>query len=307
MALTSVDREPGQFRNASPGLQLILLGVIAITLMVLDHRNEYLTGVRKGLSVMLYPVELLVSAPFDLSRTLSESITTRDALQAENRQLREEALIQSANLQRMAALEAENARLRALLDSTAKVGEDMLIAEIVSVDMNPFRNMIVINRGGQDGVYVGQPVIDADGVVGQITRDRYYTAEAMLVTDIDHAVPVEIARNRLRTIAVGTGELEQLSLPFLPGNADVRVGDLLITSGMGGKFPPGYPVATVQNVNSITGQPFLEITAAPAAALNRMREVLLIKPDNDTLGQTENELNEPPETGQSDAAPAEQP
>ena len=126
-------------------------------------------------------------------------------------------------------------------------------------------------------MFVGQPVIDADGVVGQITRDRHYTAEAMLVTDIDHAVPVEIARNRLRTIAVGTGELDRLSLPFLPGNADVREGDLLVTSGLGGKFPPGYPVATVRRINSITGQPFLQIDATPAAALNRMREVLLIK------------------------------
>ncbi len=297
MALTTVDREPGQFRNASPGLQLIILGVIAIVLMVLDHRNEYLTGVRKGLSVLLYPVEVLVSAPFDLSKTLSESITTRDELQAENRRLREEALIRSASLQRMAALEAENARLRALLDSTAKVGEDMLIAEIVSVDMNPFRNMVVVNRGGQDGVYVGQPVIDADGVVGQITRDRHYTAEAMLLTDIDHAIPVEIARNRLRSIAVGTGELDRLSLPFLPGNADVREGDLLVTSGLGGKFPPGYPVATVQQVSSVTGQPFLDIDATPAAALNRMREVLLIKPD-DQVG--------PDQTSAADAAP-EQP
>ncbi len=277
MALTTVDREPGQFRNASPGLQALLLCVIAIILMVLDHRNEYLTGVRKGLSVLLYPVEVLVSAPFDLGRALSESVNTRDTLQVENQRMQEEALILSARLQRMAALQAENARLRALLDSTAKVGEDMLIAEIVSVDMNPFRNQIVVNRGGQDGVFVGQPVIDADGVVGQITRDRHYTAEAMLVTDIDHALPVEIARNRLRTIAVGSGELDRLSLPFLPGNADVREGDLLVTSGLGGKFPPGYPVATVRQINSVTGQPFLQIDATPAAALNRMREVLLIK------------------------------
>jgi len=296
MALTNVEREPGQFRNASPGLQLILLCIVSIVLMVLDHRNEYLTGVRKSLSVLLYPVEFLVSAPFDLSRALSDSIATRDALQAENRRLRDEALIRSASLQRMAALEAENARLRALLDSTAKVGEDMLIAEIVSVDMNPFRNMIVINRGGKDGVFVGQPVIDADGIVGQITRDRHYTSEVMLVTDVDHAVPVEIARNRLRTIGVGTGELDRLSLPFLPGNADVREGDLLVTSGLGGKFPPGYPVATVKTIRGTTGQPFLEIDAVPAAALNRMREVLLIKPDGQAA---------PPDIGDGDTAPAE--
>ena len=278
MALTTVDREPGQFRNASPGLQLLLLSIVSLVLMVLDHRNEYLVGVRKTLSVVLYPVELMVSAPFEISRSLSANVATRGSLLDENRVLREAALIRDARLQRMAALEAENARLRALLDSTAKIGDDMLIAEIVSVDMNPFRNMIVINKGGRDGVYVGQPLIDADGVVGQITRDRHFEAEAILVTDIDHALPVELARNRLRTIAVGTGELDRLSLPFLPGNADVAEGDLLITSGLGGKYPPGYPVGVIRAVRSITGQPFLNIDAEPAAALNRIHEVLLIKP-----------------------------
>jgi rod shape-determining protein MreC len=178
----------------------------------------------------------------------------------------------------MAALEAENARLRALLDSTTKVDDSILIAEIVSVDMNPYRNMIVVNKGSDEGVYMGQAIIDADGIVGQITRDRYYTAEAMLVTDVDHALPVELARNGLRSIAVGTGELNRLSLPFLPSNADVREGDLLVSSGLGGTFPPGYPVGVIRRVNSVTGQPFLEVDAEPAAALNRIREVLLVTP-----------------------------
>ncbi|MDP6435628.1 MAG: rod shape-determining protein MreC [Gammaproteobacteria bacterium] len=278
MALTTVEREPGSFRTASPGLRLILLCILSITLMVLDHRNEHLVGVRKALSVALYPVQLLVSAPFDISNSVSESLATRTQLQEDNKRLRQEALIRSARLQRMAALEAENARLRALLDSTVIVGDEILIAEIVSVDMNPFRNMLVINKGGSDGVYIGQALIDADGIVGQITRDRHYSAEAMLVTDVDHALPVELARNRLRTIAVGTGELDRLSLPFLPLNADVQVGDLLVSSGLGGTFPPGYPVGVVRDVRKVTGQPFLEIDAEPAAALNRIREVLLIRP-----------------------------
>ncbi|MBS93475.1 MAG: rod shape-determining protein MreC [Chromatiales bacterium] len=278
MALTTVEREPGSFRSASPGLRLILFCILSITLMVLDHRNEHLVGVRKALAVTLYPVQLLVSAPFDIRRTVSESMATRSQLQEENLTLRQEVLIRSVRLQRMAALEAENARLRALLDSTEIVGDQILIAEIVSVDMNPFRNMLVINKGGSDGIYIGQALIDADGIVGQITRDRHYSAEAMLVTDVDHALPVELARNRLRTIAVGTGELDRLSLPFLPLNADVQIGDLLVSSGLGGTFPPGYPVGVVRDVRKVTGQPFLEIDAEPAAALNRIREVLLIKP-----------------------------
>lgn len=278
MALTTVEREPGSFRSASPGLRLILLCILSITLMVLDHRNEHLVGVRKALSIALYPVQMLVSAPFDISRSVSESMASRTQLQEENERLKQQALIRSARLQRMAALEAENARLRALLDSTVIVGDEILIAEIVSVDMNPFRNVLVVNKGGSDGVYVGQALIDADGIVGQVTRDRQYSSEAMLVTDVDHALPVELARNRLRTIAVGTGELDRLSLPFLPLNADVQTGDLLVSSGLGGTFPPGYPVGVVRDVRKVTGQPFLEIDAEPAAALNRIREVLLIRP-----------------------------
>lgn len=287
MALTTVEREPGRFRNASLGLRLSALSLLSLTLMVLDHRNDFLTGVREALSVLLHPVEILVSAPFELGRFLEDSVSTRSELMQENQRLRDEALVRSARLQRMAALEAENARLRALLDSTAKVADAMLIAEILEVDMNPFRNMIVINRGGRDGVFVGQAIIDADGVVGQVTRDRHFSAEAMLVTDVDHAIPVEIARNRLRTIAVGTGDLDRLSLPYLPGNADVREGDLLISSGLGGKFPPGYPVGVVREIRSVTGQEFLSIDAEPAAALNRIREVLLIEKVENPVDNTE--------------------
>ncbi|MGI9290658.1 MAG: rod shape-determining protein MreC [Gammaproteobacteria bacterium] len=278
MALSTIDREPGLFRQTSPGFRLLIATVLSITLMVLDHGNEHLIEVRKALSLLLLPVEYMVSAPFELSRDASESMTTRSTLLEENRRLNQAALVQNARLQRMAALEAENARLRALLDSTSKVGDEILIAEIMSVDMNPFRNMILINRGSTEGVYAGQALIDADGIVGQVTRDRAFTAEAMLVTDIDHAVPVELARNRLRSVAVGTGELNRLSLPFLPSNADVQEGDLLVTSGLGGVFPPGYPVAVIRKVTLTTGQPFLEIEAEPAAALNRIREVLLVTP-----------------------------
>jgi rod shape-determining protein MreC len=279
MALTIVDREPGRIRGASPGFRLLVISILSITLMVLDHGNQHLIQVRKALSILLHPIEVMVTAPFELSDWASENLASRTLLMEENQQLNQEALVRNARLQRMAALEAENARLRALLDSTAKVGDSILVAEIVSVDMNPYRNMIVINRGSDEGVYRGQAVIDADGIVGQITRDRYYTAEAMLVTDVDHALPVELARNRLRSIAVGTGELDRLSLPFLPSNADVREGDLLVSSGLGGTFPPGYPVGVIRQVNSVTGQPFLEVHAEPAAALNRIREVLLVTPE----------------------------
>ena len=151
MALTSVERDPGSFRSASPALRLILLVILSVTLMVLDHQNQHLIGVRKILSVALQPIQALVSAPSSISRNVSRTVASRADLRAENLLLRQEALVVNARLQRMTALEAENARLRALLDSTARVDDSILIAEIVSVDMNPFRNTIVINKGGRDG------------------------------------------------------------------------------------------------------------------------------------------------------------
>jgi rod shape-determining protein MreC len=247
--------------------------------MALDNQNQHLSGVRRILSASIYPIRVLIDAPSSFGHWIGDTLATRSALIDENDAFGRKILIQNARLQRMEALQAENSRLRALLDSTAKVGDRVLIAEIMSVDMNPFRHMIVVNRGSIDGVQVGQPLIDSQGIIGQVIRDQIFSAEAILITDVDHALPVELLRNRLRTIAVGTGDLERLSLPFLPRNADVVSGDSLVTSGLGGTFPPGYPVGVVREVISEVGEPFLKISAEPAAALNRVREVLLIWPE----------------------------
>jgi len=278
MALSTPDSDQRDFRDTSPGARLALFCLFSIALMVLDNANRHLVEVRRILSAAIYPVQLMIDAPSTIGHWLGDSLATRVALISENRDLNRKILVQSARLQRTAALEAENARLRALLESTAKVGDRVLIAEIMSVDMNPFRHKIVINKGSNEGAQVGQAIIDAEGIIGQVIRDQVFSAEAILITDIDHALPVELVRNRLRTIAVGTGDLGRLSLPFLPRNADVIVDDLLVTSGLGGIFPPGYPVGIVREVSSEVGQPFLSISAEPAAALNRIREVLLIWP-----------------------------
>ncbi len=279
MALRTPDSDQRAFRDTSPGLRLTLLCIFSIGLMALDNQNQHLSGVRRILSASIYPIRVLIDAPSSFGHWIGDTLATRNALIDENDELGRKILIQNARLQRMAALQAENARLRALLDSTARVGDRVLIAEIMSVDMNPFRHMIVVNRGSIDGVQVGQALIDAQGIIGQVIRDQIFSAEAILITDVDHALPVEVLRNRLRTIAVGTGDLERLSLPFLPRNADVVSGDLLVTSGLGGTFPPGYPVGVVGEVISEVGEPFLKISAEPAAALNRVREVLLIWPE----------------------------
>jgi rod shape-determining protein MreC len=277
MALRTADSDQRAIRDTSPGLRLFVLCIFSIGIMALDNQNQHLQSIRRILSATTYPIRLIVDAPFSFGHWISDTMGTRTTLITDNDALNRKILIQNARLQRMAALEAENARLRILLDSTANVGNRVLVAEIMSVDMNPFRHMIVVNRGSVDGVEVGQALIDGEGIIGQIVRDNIFSSEAILITDIDHALPVEFVRNRLRTITVGTGDLERLSLPFLPRNADVQSGDLLVTSGLGGTFPAGYPVGVVREVTSEVGQPFLKITAEPAAALNRIREVLLIR------------------------------
>ena len=162
------------------------------------------------------------------------------------------------------------------METPAKLADRVQVAEILSVDLDPYRHRIALNRGGQDGVFVGQALLDAAGVVGQVTRVDALGSEAILISDPSHATPVEVHRNGLRTVAIGTGEVSRMELPFLPNSADIRVGDLLMSSGLGEAFPAGYPVARVKTVDRRPGEPFARIEAEPTAALNREREVLLV-------------------------------
>lgn len=278
MALSSPESDQRGFRDAGYGLRMAVICALSIALMWADTRVNLLLDIRRTLAAAAFPLQVLIDSPVALGRWLGENAATRSQLLQENAELRATNLKQSGRLQRMAALEAENTRLRALLDSTAKVGDRVLIAEIMAVDMNPFRHQVVINKGSHDDAYVGQALIDADGVVGQITRDQVFSSEAILITDLEHAVPVEVLRTRRRTVAMGTGQIDRLSLPFLPRNADIREGDLLVTSGLGGTFPAGYPVAVVREVKADPGAEFLTVAAEPAAKLTRVREVLLIWP-----------------------------
>ena len=214
------------------GARFLLLSLFCLSLMLLDHRDQHLQKVRQGLSLIVYPVRVLVDLPFRTWASARTNFAAREALIAENEQLKRERLDAEFRLQRLAALESENARLRELLDSTARVGSRALIAEILSVDLVPYRQRFDVNRGLVDGVYVGQALIDAQGVVGQVARVGPLTSEAVLITDADHALPVTINRTQLRTIAVGTGDSSLLRLPYLTNNADVEVGDLLVSSGL---------------------------------------------------------------------------
>lgn len=258
------------------GIRILLLIGASILLMVLDHRQNHLDTVRKGLGALVYPIQVVADAPFRMWGWMRQSSADRNELELELSRLRAEQLITNARLQRLMALEAENARLRDLLEARSQVRDRIRVAEIMAVDANPFRHSIVIAVGESDNVYDGQAIVDANGVVGQVIATGLTTSEALLISDPSHALPVEVNRNGLRTIAKGTGNVDRLDLPFLPNNADIRVGDVLVTSGLGGAFPSGYPVAIVTSVTRIPQAQFADVSAEPAASLDQVREVMLI-------------------------------
>ncbi len=258
------------------GVRLLILLFLSIVLMVLDHRQNHLGAVRKAISVAVYPIQLVVDAPFRLWDWIRESTRSRNQLQLELSHLQAERLITKAQLQQLSALKAENARLRDLLEARSRVRDDIRVAGIMAVDANPYRHNIVIDIGEREGAYDGQAIIDAVGVIGQIIETGMTTSQAMLISDPSHSLPVEVNRNGLRTIANGTGEIDRLDLPFITNNADIQPGDLLVTSGLGGAFPAGYPVAIVETVNRIPQEPFADVTATPTASLDQVREVMLI-------------------------------
>ncbi|MDQ2068756.1 rod shape-determining protein MreC [Natronospira bacteriovora] len=260
----------------SPVVRVALLILLSIVIIAVDHREGHLDRLRQALSIVTYPIQLMVDLPSAALERASETLATRGHLMEENRRLREQQLELSAQNQRLASLEQENERLRELLQSGARVGERLLAAELLQVSLDPFRHRVVVDKGSRHGVHSGQPLLDADGIMGQVTHAGLFGANAILITDPSHAIPVEVNRNGLRTIALGTGDITRLDLPYLPNSADIRTGDLLVSSGLGMRFPRGYPVAVVTEVRRRPGETFAEIHAEPAAALNRSREVLLV-------------------------------
>lgn len=270
------DNQHRSSRTPALGLRWLLLAALSILLMVIDHREQHLDTVRKAIGATVYPLRVLVDAPVSTWRWLQETTSSRNNLLLQNSRLSAERLLTHARLQRYAALEAENARLRAMLEATSAVTDRLRVAEIMSVSSNPYRHAIVIDKGQQDDVYDGQALIDADGVVGQVIEVGLLSSQALLISDPDHAIPVEVNRNGLRTIAFGTGEYDRLDLQYLPNNADIESGDLLVSSGLGGTFPAGYPVAIVDTVERLPQESFAQVTARPVAALNQVREIMLI-------------------------------
>jgi rod shape-determining protein MreC len=273
-------REPGA-RYAPPrasalGLRALVLVGMSVALMVVDHRQQQLFAIRAALSAAAYPLQLLVHSPVAAWDWLTASFATRHTLLEENAGLRAAVRAADARLLRLDATEQENLRLRALLNAAPHAATRVQLAEILHVDLDAVRHRVLVDRGTRDGVTRGQAAVDGSGVFGQVANAGTFASELILISDSTHAVPVQVERNGLRTIAVGTGNTRRLSLPFLPRNADVALGDVLVTSGLGGVYPPGLPVGRISELRRDPSQPLAIVTAEPAAALDRDREVLLV-------------------------------
>ncbi len=274
-------------RGPSATFRMIVLVAASLALMTADHRWKSLEFVRSALSNIIYPLQYTIDLPIQFYYWSDEVFSSRQELLDKNREFEARHLENRVQLQKLDIIEKENERLRGLLSATPKTTERLLIAEIINVDVDPFKQLIVLNKGSSSEVYLGQPIIDAKGIMGQIVHVGPLSSTAILITDASHALPVQIDRTGLRANAVGTGKIGQLNLRHLTHNVDIKVGDTLITSGLGGTFPPNYPVAHITKVEHPAGEPFAYVEATPIAQLDQTREVLLVwrnTPEEKTTG-----------------------
>lgn len=263
-------------RTSGLPLRCVLYSLLALGLIIFDKRYDNVSRIRRVLSVVAYPVQVAVASPFEGWDWFRDSVSSREALRADKAHLEAELRLANFRLQRYEALEAENQRLRALRDNASGFASRFLIGNIMDLDIDAFRERVLVDKGARDGIFVGQAVLDSGGVFGQVARVEQLTSEVILVSDGSHAIPVQVNRNGLRTIAMGTGDMSRLKLPYLSTSADVIVGDLLVTSGLGGGFPAGYPVGTVAEVKRDPAQSLADVEVRPAAALNRARELMFV-------------------------------
>lgn len=269
-------------------MRAMLLLAASVVVMVADHRWQHLESLRGVLETyIIYPLRYTINIPTDAIRWADQSLSSRQFLLQENEQLKEQQLHAQVSLQKLSVLERENDRLREMLGAQPKVGERMLVAELLVIDLDPNRQQVVINKGSEQGVYVGQPVIDAWGVMGQVIHVAKSSSTAMLISDPNHAIPTQINRNELRTTAFGMGYGGRLELRHIPHNADIVPGDLLVTSGLGGRFPANYPVGRIVEIERPVGETFARVIAEPVAHLDRSREVLLVWHEEQTADSLE--------------------
>jgi len=254
--------------------------LLAIVLMFMDQQGHYVPRIRSAMELAFEPVFHLVGWPADVLQSIDRHTRARKELIAENQQLQKQLLEISGSVQTHAALQQENQRLRTLLEATRGRSYHFQFAEMKRVDLDPFSHKIWIDRGAVEGVLVGQAVIDGLGIVGQVEDVHRHFATVRLISDPDHALPVQINRTGLRTVAYGSGETSHLLMPNVPLQADIGPGDLIVTSGLGDRFPPGFPVGEVERVDRDSGETFATVYVRPFASLDRGREVLLIEQES---------------------------
>lgn len=256
-------------------LRLLVALALAVALMVLDHRGGWLTAIRGQIEVVVQPLWRLAGLPAKLGDTVRDDASTRARLAKDNEILRNALLISGARIARLQTAAAENARLRGLLGAAEQGGLDVQLAPILDIALDPTRQRVVLDIGADQGVTQGQAAIDAGGLIGQVIEVRPTTATVLLLTDPDHAVPVSVSRNGIRLVAYGRGD--RLELANIPTSSDVKVGDRIVTSGLGGRFPPGFPVGTITRLRRDESRAFLVGDLKPAAQLDRGRDVLLLR------------------------------
>jgi rod shape-determining protein MreC len=265
---------PGEIASS---LRLLAYLALGVALVILDHQGGWLAQVRQRAGLAAQPLWWVAGLPGRLGTRVKDDAATLTQLTAENRRLRDDLLVSNARLTRLSAAVADNAQLRALLGAAGNRGLDVQLAAVLNIDLDPTRQRLVLDAGGRDGVYVGQPVIDAGGLLGQIVQVMPTYSIVLLLTDPDHAVPVMVQRNGVRLLAYGNGRSDQLQLVDVPLNADIKDGDVVVTSGLGGRFPAGFPVGTVTDLRADDSRTFLIGELTPAAHLDRGRNVLLLK------------------------------
>jgi len=278
MALAGTDPDrPLYGRGPSPGLRFTLYAILSVVLMYYDRHALLVRHIRYAMQAVVYPIQVAVGSPRVAWDELTKSLQTSGTLRAQNGQLRVQLLALQLDTMRQAALEQENAQLRALRGSLPPLIKQWQLAQIIDVETDPLRQRIVIDKGAHNGVVVNQAVVDGHGILGQVDRVGPFSAEVILVTDPEGAVPVQVLRDGLRTIAVGGGNDAEIVLPYLAGNADIKSDDLLVTSGLGGVFPAGFPVAHVIGVRRDNSQLPAQVRARPVADIERDREVILLQ------------------------------
>ena len=255
---------------------MLVFSSMALGLLAVDHLSDALDGVRSTLTVLVTPIVYVADYPSRSVEGAQEIFASRSDMREQLVRQEQEVLLLRAKTEKMAALTAENNRLRSLLGSAAKLQDNVLVAELIGVDPDPERLQVIIDKGTEAGVFVGQPLLDAEGLMGQVIETSLFTSRVLLISDDLHSVPVQVIRSNLRLIAQGAGASGLLELVHVPDTADIRVGDALVSSGLGDRFPVGYPVGTVNRVEHDPGKPFALVTAVPSASLAKSRHVLLV-------------------------------